>query len=820
MKKLFLLIACTWLLTTGAQAQELVGKITDGDSAKTALFQAEVTQMQDGKVLAIIKTYFDGTFRIKVKPSQTYQIRAHYGGRTDSTVTVSVDKNGTLLSGTLFISLRKDGLRLMGYIIDRDQDIPIQDAGLILKNVMTRREDKYFTDVNGYYNLKMDFETNYSLKVDKRSPGIINKYQDTSFNISTIGFNQPLDFRFDIKLGPAVGYTAPRKDYDPRAMPSNKNLKPVVEVLGKKDSVKLREQAEAIAALDRQLKAKDSILESLNKRIETLTKNKEEAQTAHVPEAKTKKKEREDADRKADEEKQKQAALEAQRANMKKKQEEEIKQKQLQEKELQEKIAREAKAAEERKKEQELADRKRAEQEKADKAEFARLQAEKAKRDQELAEKLKNERITQEAKAKAMAEQQERARQDSILQAAADLKRIREQKENEAKAKAEQEAKQKKEKMERDLAEMKKAREASEEKMRNEKREQEIRDRQAKIDGRRAAKELAEEQKLLRKAEEIAQKNADEAKRKIEKRKQEEAEQRELEAKRAQEEQEKSKLMQQRDRVQRDEQIKVTKEPDTKPQDVNPDKTLQETIQKNTMQYWERKVREQNSANANTVNLGATSGVTKVVKAKGFAKNSQTGEPLENVSVNIRRLNSVVSQEVTTDNTGIYSFQVDSGYFYLVSYYKDKYEISKQILDLTTFQKNEYTMLIQYLKEVDDFDPNAKMPVIQFAKNTAKLPDDLWGDLQSIIKMMNEIPTLKLKLYGLGSIDEDYPMELAISRARTVANLFLEAGIKPSRIRINGIGPYRPRSGCVEGKECTQEQYKKDRVILYKVIKD
>ena len=254
-------------------------------------------------------------------------------------------------------------------------------------------------------------------------------------------------------------------------------------------------------------------------------------------------------------------------------------------------------------------------------------------------------------------------------------------------------------------------------------------------------------------------------------------------------------------------------------QEQNPDAAIQETIRKNTIQYWERKVHEQNSSGVNTQDQIDNS-PAKVVKAKGYIKNSQTGEALDNVFVNIRRLSSVVSQEVSSDKDGEYTFMVDSGYFYIVSYYKDKYEISKQILDLTAYGKGEYTMLIQYLKEQDDFDPTMNMPVISFAKNSAKIPNNAIAEIQPIIKMMYDIPSLKLKLYGLGSQDEDYSMELSISRARTVANLFLEAGIKPARMRINGVGPIRPRSGCVEGKPCTEAQYQKDRVVMYKVVKE
>jgi outer membrane protein OmpA-like peptidoglycan-associated protein len=216
----------------------------------------------------------------------------------------------------------------------------------------------------------------------------------------------------------------------------------------------------------------------------------------------------------------------------------------------------------------------------------------------------------------------------------------------------------------------------------------------------------------------------------------------------------------------------------------------------------------------------AATTATKVIHAYGMVKNSQTEASLSGVSINIRRLNSIVSQEVASDAGGRYEMIVDSGYFYLVSFYKDKYEISKQILDLTSYKKPEYTMSVQFLKEIDDFDPAAKMPVIQFQKNSSKVPADIWSDLEAIVKMMKEVPQLKIKLYGLSSLNEDYPMELSVTRARLVADLILESGIKADRVRINGMGAYRPRSGCTGGKQCSEDSYQLDRVVMYRVIKE
>ena len=981
------------VLCSGMKAQDLVGKVTDMDSARSPLFLAEIAQMQDGHTIATYKTYFDGTYRLKVKPSQTYQLKVSFPGRTDTTVTVSVDKHGTLYSGSLFISLRKDGMRLTGFILDRVQDIPINDAIIVLRNVMTRKEEKYTTDGNGAYNLKMDYETNYTLKIDKMSPGILNKYQDTSFNISTIGFNIPLDFRLDIKLGPTNGYIAPRKEYDPKAKPVNRNLKPSLVVLGVNDSVRRHQQDSIIAVLNR----KDSLIASIDKRMDDINKAASKKVVVRgVSES--------DAAKMAAEvEARKQQLAEDLKKKELEKAEADLKAKQLAEKALQEKLDKENQEAEARKrllreqqlaaakaqaeedsllkiakaknqemmarrkhvqdsltaienqkvqalsdirkasedarkdsiktaalmKKQELEKAKREQQEQdsllrvaearnkemmanrkkvldsliaiesqktqvktdtrsaeraiqikdsiriqevlAEKRRIAQAQREKAEQDsllmiaeaknremmakrkrvvdsliavenqktraQSEAQKIEKDRLEREAReladkqAREKRQKDEDARQQAELaererqaEEAAKLKKARQDKENAAAAKAEEEAAARKAQLEKDLAAMKRSREEAEAKVLNDRREKEAAEKLAKKESKRVAKELAEQSKKQKQSQEEIKRKLEEQQRAAARDAEIEAEQRELEAKKALEQQEKNRLTQQLGKLQKDEQSMVTRDQDTKQQEYDPDQAFRNEKTNVINTYESNKIKENKRkadsiANVNHPQLLSASGA-KLIKAKGFVKNGQTEDPIPNVSINIRRLNSIVSQEVASDENGRYDIVVDSGYFYLVSFYKDKYEISKQILDLTAYKKPEYTMVIQYLKERDDFDPNAKMPIIQFDKNSSKMPADVWSNMQSIVKMMKEIPELKIKLYGLSSLDEDYPMELSVTRARLVADLLLESGIKPSRIRINGIGAYRPRSGCTEGKVCTDEQYKLDRVVMYRVVKE
>lgn len=859
MRKYCVLLLVLLCAAFGAEAQGLLGRITESDSAATVLFQAEVTQLQDGKVVGTYKTLYDGTYRIKVKPSTTYEIKATYPGRMDTSVTITTDKFGTLASGTLNLALRKNGLRLMGYILDKDDDIPIKDAGIIIRNVMTRKEDKYFTDVNGYYNLKMDFETNYTFKIDKRSPGIMNKFQDTSFNISTIGFNQPLDFRLDIRLGPALEFVKERPEYNPYARPENKNLKPVVQVLGKKDSARLREQDAAIAELDRKLSSKDSAIASLDKKIKDIDaakkddkqataidkdqKAKEAAERQHAEnerkaQAEIKKREAEkaEADRKA----QLAAAAEA-----KKKADDEAAAKRKEELRAAAELraqqeAKEAQAKKEAKEKEEAANRSRAEQQRIDREAQAlaradsALAAAEARRAQSGKPRIEAKKEEKKPEVKKPLTQEEKealalARADSAIAAARDKKAkqseptvVKADDAPKGKGRGQKDQgrityavvpsdsamtdRQRREQKEEDLAKMKKARSDAEAKMLAEKRESEAKEKAAKKESKRLARELAEKEKQQKRQREEDLKHAEETARISAKKTEAERQQRELEAHRVQQEEERRRLISERDRLLSSQQVAVVKNTESK---ATPATRPQQT-------------RDQVRADENKVVVlnNASQPTGRIVQTRGVVKNGQTEEPVSGVSINIRRLNGLVSQEVTTDSLGAYTFIVDSGYFYLVSYFREGYEISKQILDLTSYRKPQYTMLIQYLKEHDEFDPAARMPFIQFDKNSSKVPSDLWSELEPIVKMMHDIPQLKMKIYGMASADEDYPMELSVTRARMVADMMMEAGIKPLRLRINGLGDLRPRSGCVEGKECTQTQYRQDRTVMYKVVKE
>jgi hypothetical protein len=236
MKSFFSTVALFLWVNCALAQQQFIGYVYIDDSIARPKFQAEVEVKENEEPPTLLKTYFDGSFKFTPNKNKTYSIKIHVPGFRDTAYTIASNKNAIPEPATWKVVLKKDGIRLTGMVKSVEENFPINEATVVLRNIMTRQEDRFTTGLNGVYNFKLEYETNYRLTVDKRSPGIINMYQDTAFFISTINFNQPATFKFDILLNESRKKVVLPEGYDAERNPVNKNLKPVVKVIGLADS--------------------------------------------------------------------------------------------------------------------------------------------------------------------------------------------------------------------------------------------------------------------------------------------------------------------------------------------------------------------------------------------------------------------------------------------------------------------------------------------------------------------------------------------------------------------------------------------------------
>ncbi len=215
------------------------GVVIEDSVSKSPIYQAAVKVLENGAEVAKLNTYFDGGFTYPTKKGKVYEFTVSVAGTKDITVNVITDKRGIPTPASAYFTMRKDGLRLVGRVRDVVSNMPIDKADVILKDVQTREETRFTTNIDGLYNLKLKYETNYRVSIDKRSPGIINRYEDTVFFVSTIGFNLPLDYELDIALQRAKQLTN-RTEYS--ASPSKPASKPIIEVKATEAPQKVEEK--------------------------------------------------------------------------------------------------------------------------------------------------------------------------------------------------------------------------------------------------------------------------------------------------------------------------------------------------------------------------------------------------------------------------------------------------------------------------------------------------------------------------------------------------------------------------------------------------
>lgn len=578
-----------------------MAKVYKSEGERQPLFHADYKVVNSELVVAKGKTYFDGGLKFNLTSSGTYYLTVSYPGFKDTVISISSKKikKGEFYNDTIF--LQKNGMRLMGKLIDKEQDLPIKDAVIVLKNVMTREEFFQTTGLDGYYNFKLDFETNYQVRVDKFSEGIINRFQDTSFYVSTIGFTLPLDFKLDIKLPKARGYTNPRNvsyTFD------SSKIKPVLIVQKSVDTPK--ENVPIIASSTEQKIVLDKPTTSLTQSLEV---SKEKV----------------------------------------------------------------------------------------------------------LEQPTNNAKVNLPPVA-----------QNTIVKVTKVEKR-----ENKKLARA-----------------------------------------------KRKANKL-DKVKILLDSTEIKNNAVLEARKRIE---------------------EQNKQLY--DKMKRE---------------------TYETTQKELMSYYESKLK---SEGGNQIDLSTTTkksqittGFTRAGKIliTGKIYNSSDQLPIGSANVSIRPVNSVFSKEMSTDVNGYFELEVDSGQIYIISFFKDEFKISKQLVDLSVTKDKIIKIQDIFMTENMELEITSDLPVLYFEKNKSDLSESITEELTALSVLMKGNRKYTIKLFGLSAADENFIKPLSTSRVTQVAQYLVAAGVNQNQIKFIALGDSKRRSNCGFNRPCSETDYNNDRVVIYMV---
>lgn len=205
---------------------------------------------------------------------------------------------------------------------------------------------------------------------------------------------------------------------------------------------------------------------------------------------------------------------------------------------------------------------------------------------------------------------------------------------------------------------------------------------------------------------------------------------------------------------------------------------------------------------------------------KGVISDYLSKELLEaQIEIVDNQANEVIATFTSNSKTGKYLVSLPAGKNYGIAVKKDGYLFHSENFDIpntAAFQEVEKDV------ELKKLSVGSKIVLrnIFFDLDKATLRPESTNELNRLIKLMNDVPTLKIELGGhtdsRGS--DSYNMKLSEQRAAAVVDYLTKAGISADRLKSAGYGETQLVNDCGNGVKCSDEQHQENRRTEFKVL--
>lgn len=103
----------------------------------------------------------------------------------------------------------------------------------------------------------------------------------------------------------------------------------------------------------------------------------------------------------------------------------------------------------------------------------------------------------------------------------------------------------------------------------------------------------------------------------------------------------------------------------------------------------------------------------------------------------------------------------------------------------------------------------ANIKPIYFDVNKSTIKPKSENELAKIIKILNDMPTMKIEVgsHTDSRGRDSYNLTLSQARAKSTSNYLIKRGISPSRITMKGYGETRLKNKCEDGVDCLPEEH-------------
>ena len=205
---------------------------------------------------------------------------------------------------------------------------------------------------------------------------------------------------------------------------------------------------------------------------------------------------------------------------------------------------------------------------------------------------------------------------------------------------------------------------------------------------------------------------------------------------------------------------------------------------------------------------------------KGVISDYLTNDLLEaEIEIVDNQANKVIATFKSNSKTGKFLVSLPAGKNYGIAVKKDQYLFHSENFDIpntAAFQEVEKNIALKKLS----VGSKIVLRNIFFDLDKATLRVESTAELNRLIVLMNEVPTLKIELGGhtdsQGS--DTHNQDLSERRAATVVEYLTKAGISADRLKSAGYGETQLVNGCSNGVKCSDVQHQENRRTEFKVL--
>lgn len=205
---------------------------------------------------------------------------------------------------------------------------------------------------------------------------------------------------------------------------------------------------------------------------------------------------------------------------------------------------------------------------------------------------------------------------------------------------------------------------------------------------------------------------------------------------------------------------------------------------------------------------------------KGVISDALTMEKLQaDIEIVDNAANKVIATFKSNSSTGKYLVSLPAGKNYGIAVKKEGYLFHSENFDIpntAAFQEVEKDIELKMLAVGNKI----VLKNIFFDLDKATLRPESTAELERLLKLMNDVPSLKIELGGhtdsRGS--DTYNQQLSEKRAKAVVDYLTSKGISADRLKWAGYGETQLVNGCSNGVKCSDEQHQENRRTEFKVL--